>query len=171
MEMAIKMTTGEKMIWAAEFVKRADLQKCPSYILGGVLEERRKWEEKIAIGAAEWASTVVTLLRKIESDVEKEYGDCDNTYQFYKERILEKEYKFPFMPFIGMHLDCSPCTDKVFKVFYDLDFNKIDVWLEDLTLSCDSTDEDISDLIDPYLADGWAVSFPNINPPKPTKEE
>lgn len=85
------MTNGEMMVWAAAFVKHADLSNPPSHVLKPDNDEAwAEWERCKISSAVEHAETMVNYLRESLPRIAEGWGKTDDTYLFAKQMCKRK---------------------------------------------------------------------------------
>lgn len=82
------MTDGEKMIWAAAFVKKLDLSNPPrEVVLPGNTEQWKEWESTQTHHAIEWASGAVEHAREELKSIEEGFGKSSSVYRMLKAMV------------------------------------------------------------------------------------
>jgi hypothetical protein len=84
------MTKGERLVWAAAFVKYDDINSPPPHVIRGNAAQWAAWELDQTVCAVEAACGVVTRLRACEAAVLDGFGECD-VVQMYREALQEAE--------------------------------------------------------------------------------
>ena len=84
----MQMTEGEKIIWAAVFVKECDTKFAPPHLrLPKQRKEREEWARGVAVSAIETTCYGVRMLRGVEPDVVEGFGEDSDVVAMLREMI------------------------------------------------------------------------------------
>lgn len=76
----MQLSSGEKAIWAAEFVKNYDVYNKPAWVYRETEEEQERWELNQVAMAVERAGYAVLYARQVQSQIAEGFGEDDEIY-------------------------------------------------------------------------------------------